>query len=250
MGFRRDKDLADFGILLKGHLQKREVTVTELAQQLGISPGAVSKYIGGQLRPKLEFIEGVERFLGLSPEESKAFRSAAPRRLGASGTAVREASGAVNHMIPHARSRDMGSNPYQRDVLRRLEKRFKEADWICEFPEQDEFVRYDLKVKDSKAGDKQVILNMLWRTRSDVHYYEKAAEAQRQYHSEVNAVFFVAMDSWDPMNDDLAAGSRFELVYEWELLEALSRYLGWNPDVEMMMTRNRLRIADRLGLEV
>jgi predicted transcriptional regulator len=218
MGFRSDEELAAFGVLLKGHLQQREVTVTELAAELGISPGAVSKYIGGQLRPKLEFIEGVEQFLKLSSKDSDALRRVAPRRrTHSASSSVREASGAVNYRQSSSRLRPSVSNPYQRDVLMRLEK--------------------------------QVILNLLWRIRSDVSYYEKVAEAQRQYYSEVTEVFFVALDSWDAGYDALEGGKRFQLVYEWQLLETLSRHIGRTPEADIMIARNRQRLAEYLGAD-
>ena len=250
MGFRSDEELAAFGVLLKGHLQQREVTVTELAAELGISPGAVSKYIGGQLRPKLEFIEGVEQFLKLSSKDSDALRRVAPRRrTHSASSSVREASGAVNYRQSSSRLRPSVGNPYQRDVLMRLEKHIRAAGWDCEFAESDAFVRYDLKLKKSQDSGKQVILNLLWRIRSDVSYYEKVAEAQRQYYSEVTEVFFVALDSWDAGYDALEGGKRFQLVYEWQLLETLSRHIGRTPEADIMIARNRQRLAEYLGAD-
>ena len=144
----------------------------------------------------------------------------------------------------------VGGLPNQREFLKGLEQRLKGVGWVCELPQRDDPLRFDLKVKNTEEGDKQVILNPLWRTRSTLSYYEKAANLIREHYPQVDAVFFIAMDNWDPNNSVLSEGKGFELIYEWELLDALSRHLGNTSEADLLMAKNRLRIAERLSLEI
>lgn len=70
--YNKQASRSRFGERLERYCMKRGVTQTELADQIGLSPSGVNKYMSGERNPTSDFVIQVTRILDLNEEEAGA----------------------------------------------------------------------------------------------------------------------------------------------------------------------------------
>lgn len=207
--------MSEFGRILQRHMDAQGKTARELAAKIDISPVALSKYIGGSLRPKPQILDGIEKELDLNPEEmAKLHRAVERARRG------RVLSPMDRRMVARPSATRLGEWTVEA-VLRRLRR---DCGFAVEEPPVESLVRCDALISNGAAPGRRVGLIFHFQPEVDPEECMKTAKALAIFYDVLQRVLFYRpwLGESDQEENQTLGEAGGEIVYDWNLIAAIN----------------------------
>ncbi|TVP81752.1 MAG: XRE family transcriptional regulator [Puniceicoccaceae bacterium] len=236
------KNLTQFGNLIAGELEKREMKLSELADAIGSDPASMSRFLHFKRRPPGEIIDKMVSFFGLSGAEGCHLH-----RLAENGGDLGLRSSATGFQ-PRIRYRT--ARRFAEYDLNALMKVVAGQGWHCEVCKEDDPFSYDVKVAASEDSEKFVAVNFPDPRKPEPDYllrktqamqgiykdllaaslfYEGVAGSLAAYQKGNQDVRQLQLEASDAESTDawlqMASGDKGRIVHGGNLVQVLAEYL-------------------------
>lgn len=230
MGNRDERDMSEFGRILQRHMDAKGKRARELAAELDIKPVALSKYIGGILRPKPQILDGVEKALMLSPEEMAELRRAVDRARRGRALSPMDRRMAARHSAARLGERMIDT------ILRRIRR---DCGFMVEEPPVDAPVRCDALISNPEWVDRQVGLIFLLQPQIDPGECVKVVKALKVFYEGLEGVLFYRpwLDHDDLAHERALREAGAEFVYDWSVIAAIPHWIQPTPQAQEWIVR-------------
>ncbi|MFP4261642.1 MAG: helix-turn-helix domain-containing protein [Opitutales bacterium] len=235
------KNLTQFGNLIAGELEKREIKLSELADAIGSDPASMSRFLHFKRRPPKEIIDKIGSYFGLSEAERRHLH-----RLAENGgnLGLRSSATGFQPRIRHRTARRFAEYD-----LSALMKVVAGQSWHCEVCKEDDPFSYDVKVAASEDSEKFVAVNFPDPRNPEPDYLLRKTQAMQGIYAGLEASLFYegvagALAAYQRGNQDVrqlqleasdaestdawlreASGGKGRIVHGGNLIQVLAKYL-------------------------
>lgn len=234
MGFRTDEQMSSGGRVLRHLLDEKGKTAKDLAEQLSVTPAAVSKYMGGGLFPSPEMIDGMIGFLELSEREADRLRRSFRDR---------------DHLSSRPRSTERGI-PRRFSLMRVgdviLHSVFDRIRILCRWhleEQPDASVRCDALIRNREDPKRSVGLVFLFQRYFDPDECARIARALQVFYEDeglAGVLFYrpcLSEAEFNSRQEELvleppSVAKDWEIVYDWNLVPAIASRIQPTPEAE------------------